>query len=149
MEWDVQEHLYFEKSNDWLASVGIITAALAVLAFMFNNILLMVLIIVAAATIVIVHARKPEMMHVSIGDIGVRAGNTLYPFSSLEGFSVVEHPMEHKIILESNRHFMPHIYIPIADDVDLGEVRRELLKHIQELDLRESMMHMWLERWGF
>lgn len=149
MEWDVPEHLYFEKTNDWYASVIIVAGALIALEFMFNQWLLIALTIVATAAIILVVSRKPEIMHVAITNTGVRAGHTFYPWASLDAFAVVEHPWENKIILESNHRFMPHIYIPIARGIDLGAVRAELLKHLAEKHITESPLHLLLERWGF
>ena len=149
MEWDVPEHLYFEKSNDWYASVIIIAGALVALEFLLQNFLIIVLTIIATVAIILVSSRKPEMMHVAIGNLGIRASNTLYPFSSLDAFAVVEHPHENKILLESNRHMMPLIYIPIPEDADLGEIRELLLDYLPEKDLRESPLHLLLEKLGF
>lgn len=149
MEWDVPEHLYTEKTNDWYASFIIVSGAIVALEFMFNQWLLITLTIVATIAIVLVVSRKPQMMHVALTSTGIRAGHTFYPWSSLDAFAVVEHPLENKIILESNHRFMPYIYIPIAKDVDLGSVRTELLKHVSEKHLTESPLHLLLERWGF
>lgn len=149
MEWDTLEHIYEENSNDWFASVILIAGSLIAVAFLMNNFLMITLIVIGTITFILLAARKPDMMHVEIRKTGVRAGNVLYSYSSLDGYAIAEYHHENRLLLESNRHIMPLIVIPIPHDVDLEEVREAMDEYLPERELHESMGHLLLERLGF
>lgn len=149
MEWETLEHIYYEKSNDWYASVILIAGSLIALEFLMNNFLLITLTFVATVTFILLAARKPELMHVSITPSGIRAGNLLYTYTSLNGYSIIEYAHETRLLVESNRHIMPLIVIPIPDDIDLDELRQTLNEFLPEKELHESVPHLLLERLGF
>lgn len=149
MEWDTLEHIYEENSNDWYASVILISGSLIAVEFLMNNFLMITLTIIATITFILLAARVPDMMHVEIRKTGVRAGNILYSYSSLDGYAIAEYHHENRLLLESNRHVMPLIVIPIPHDVDLETVRETMNEYLPELELRESFAHLLLERLGF
>ena len=149
MEWSTLEHPYTEKTNDWYASVILISGALIAVEFLINNFLLITLTIIATATFILLAARKPEMMHVEIGSQGIRAGNILYSYHSLDAFAVVEYHHETRLLLESNKHIMPLIVIPVPEDVDLEELHTVLGQYLEEKELHESLAHLLLEKLGF
>lgn len=149
MEWDTLEHSYHEKTNDWYLSVILIAVALITVEFFMNNFLLITLTFIGTITFILLAARIPEMIHVEIRDMGIREGNLLYPYQSLDAYTVTTDGHEMKLLLESNRRLMPLIVIPISDDVDPDQVRVELDKHLPEKELHESLAHLLLERLGF
>lgn len=149
MEWRTLEHAYIEKTNDWYASVILISGALVAVEFLTSNFLLITLTFIATATFILLAARKPDMMHVEILKKGVRAGNVLYSYHSLDAFAIVEYHNEDRLLLESNKHIMPLIVIPIPHDVDLDDLRETLSEYLDEKELHESFAHLLLERLGF
>lgn len=149
MEWATLEHFYSEKTNDWYASVILIAGSLVAVEFLSNNFLLITLTVVATVTFILLAARRPEMMHVAITKTGIRAGNLLYSYHSLDAYAIAEYHHETRLLLESNRHIMPLIVIPIPDDVDLDELREALNLYLPEKELHESFAHLLLERFGF
>ena len=149
MEWDTLEHAYHEKNNDWYASVILIAGALIAVEFLFNNFLLITLTFIASVALILLAARRPELMHVEIRDTGVRAGTLLYPYSSLDGFAIAEYDHARRLLLESNRHVMPLVVIPLPDDLEPEVLRKELSKFIPEKELHESLPHLIFERLGF
>ncbi|OGZ08751.1 MAG: hypothetical protein A3D65_04070 [Candidatus Lloydbacteria bacterium RIFCSPHIGHO2_02_FULL_50_13] len=149
MQWETLEHQHREKTNDWYASVIIIAGALIAIEFLLNDFLLITLTVVGTIAFLLLSVRRPEMMHIEIGSRGVRAGNTLYPYSSLDGFAVAEYPHEHRLLLESNRHFLPLIVIPIPDEVHADDVHDEIAQYLPQKELHESFPHLLFERLGF
>src|SRR3989338_8773772 len=132
MEWETLEHSYSKKTNDWYASVILIAGALVAVEFLFNNFLLITLTIVATFALLVLAVRRPELIHVEVRNNGIRAGNTLYPYVSLDGFTIARHHEEERLLLESNRHFMPLIVIPVADTVPIDELRDLLAQYLPE-----------------
>lgn len=149
MQWDVLEHTYTEKSNDWYASVFIIAGALVALMFYLKNYLSVALVIIGTFTFLLLAVRKPEIITVKLTKSGITAGDTTYPYSTLDAFSVYEHENVHKIILESKSFFAPLHVIPIAEGVDLEEVREFLLDYLPEKEMHEPLAHILMERLEF
>jgi hypothetical protein len=149
MEWDTLEHAEVEHSNDWKASVILVAGSLIAVEFLFGYYIGIVLTFVATATLLLMAARKPEMIHVEIKRNGILAGTLFYPFRTLDGFSVVEHTNEHRLLLESNHRLMPLIMIPVADTIDPEDLHEFLSKFIPEKELHESLPHLLMEKLGF
>ncbi len=149
MEWTTLEHVYEENTNDWYASVILISGSLIAVEFLMNNFLMITLTIIATITFILLAAHKPDIIRVEIRKTGVRAGNILYSYGSLDGYAIVEHHHENRLLLESNRHIMPLIVIPIPHDVDLEAVREVMNEYLPETEIHESFGHLLLERLGF
>ena len=149
MEWDTLEHSYSEKTNDWYASVILIAGSLIAVEFLMNNFILITLTFIGTATFILLAARRPEVMHVTITKKGVRAGNTLYPFRTLDGFAIAEYEHEGRLLLESSRHVMPLHVIPLAHEIDPDDLREVMSEYLPERDLHESLPHLLFERLGF
>lgn len=149
MDWETLEHRYIEKTNDWFASVILIAGSLVAVEFLFNNFLLIALTVIGTFAFLLLAVRRPALMHVEVRSSGIRAGNTLYPFVSLDGFAIAEYPMEKKLLLESNRNLMPLIVIPIPDEIEQDELRDLIAEYLPEKELHESLPHLLFERLGF
>jgi hypothetical protein len=149
MQWDVLEHTYTEKTNDWFAATIVIAGALVALMFYLENYLSIALVIIGTFTFLLLSVRRPENMMVKLTNFGVIAGNVTYPFSTLDAYNVVEHESVHKIILESKRFFAPLHIIPIADGIELEEVRDFLADYLPEKEMHEPFAHRLMERLGF
>ncbi|OGZ05788.1 MAG: hypothetical protein A2942_00830 [Candidatus Lloydbacteria bacterium RIFCSPLOWO2_01_FULL_50_20] len=149
MEWETLEHKYTEKTNDWYASVILITGSLVAVEFLFNNFLLITLTVVGTFAFLLLAVRRPELVSVEVRSSGIRMGNTLYPYVSLDGFAITEHGEERKLLLESNRHLLPLIVVPISDEIYADELRDLLAQYLPEKELHESLPHLLFERLGF
>lgn len=149
MQWETPEHRHNEKTNDWYASVVLIAGALVAVEFLLNDFLLIALIVIGTFAFLLLAARRPEVIHVEIGKTGVRAGNVLYPYTSLDGFAIAEYPAERKLLLESNRHIMPLIVIPVPETVNHDELHDTLVQYLPQKELHESLPHLLFERLGF
>lgn len=114
-----------------------------------NNMILITLTFIGTVAFLLLAARRPEMMHVEIRNNGIRAGNTLYPYSSLDGFAIAEYEHEARLLLESNRHIMPLIVVSLSQEVDLDQMRDLLAQYLPETELHESLPHLLFERLGF
>lgn len=149
MEWEALEHSYTHKTNDWYASAILIAGSLIAVEFLMNNFLLVTLTFIATATFILMASREPGMVRVEIRKNGVRVGETLYPYQSLDGFAIIEYTPERRLLLESKRVFMPLIVIHIDHDIDTEELHSELAQYIPEKALHESLPQLLMERLGF
>ncbi len=148
ISWNAPTHTYREKTTDWYWSVGIITLAIAVVCFIFSQVLTGIFVIVAAITLVL-HASKPaKVVYHEINDRGIIVDSVLYPFLSLESFWISHEIKPDKILLKSHKTFMPLIVI-LIEEADPEEVREVLLKYIAETEHHQQLLNHAFEWLGF
>ena len=132
IEWDAHEYEHKERSPDWFWAVGIVAFALAFASIILGNVILGILILVATFALITFAKRDPDEIHVVIDEKGITRDKIRYLFSSLESFWVdLEHPHK-KIIIRSEKLFMPYIVIPLAEEVDTERLRRILSRYMHE-----------------
>jgi hypothetical protein len=149
--WQALEHNHYKKKTaDWFWGLGIITAGLAVLIFFFGNFLFGVIIILFAITSSLLANRKPQVVEFEITRKGVRAGNILYPYSSLESFWVDDGEFHDKIIFKTRKSLHPYIIIPFDSTQTNPEVIADfLLDYLNEEEMDEPIHQIFLEILGF
>ncbi len=148
ISWSAPEHLYVEKKSDWYWAVGIITLAIAAVAFIFGNVISGIFVVVAAVALVLHASRPPQIVSYQINDRGVVANDVLYPFLTLDSFWVPHDEFPSKIIIKSRKLFMPFIVIYI-DEVDPEKIREIMLNYIAETEHHEPFLKHVLEYLGF
>ena len=149
ISWDAPERHVAEKNSDWYWAVGIISFTAAALAFMFGQVIFGILIVVSAVALTLYASITPRVLHVEINDRGIIVDNTLYPFLHLESFWIDPHYFPSKIILKSQKTFMPFMHVHIDENIDPEEVRQILLNYIAETEHEEPLSVKLMERLGF
>lgn len=150
IEWMAHEHHHQNRSNDWYWGIGIIAILLAVLAIYFGNIVLAMFIVLAGFTSILQAHAKPKVIKYSITRKGIKAGESSFPFSTLESFWVIDEDVDDKIILRSTKFMMPFIVLPYdSTNTDPEEIRDYLLEYIDEEEMQEPFMQIVLEKLGF
>lgn len=126
LEWDAHAYEHKERSTDWYWAVGITTVGLVLAAVILGNILFGLLILVSAVSLSLFINRPPETIHIAINGAGVRRDNVMYPFETLAAFWIdLDHPHK-KILLRSQKKFMPLIIIPISEEVNTEKLHTHL-----------------------
>ena len=148
ISWSAPEHYYVEKKPDWYWAVGVITLAIAAVAFIFGNTITGIVVIVAAVALVLHASRPPRIVTYSITDRGIVANDVLYPFLSLESFWIPHDEFPPKLIIKSRKTFMSLIVLYL-DEIDPEKVRETMLTYIAETEHREPVLKHILERLGF
>lgn len=148
ISWEAPEFIPHEKGPDWYWAVGVIAITLAVAAIMFGNILFALVILAGSLTLTLQASRDPDMISFTLDEDGVQAGDTLYPYSSLKSFWVENNPHEQKILLQSEKVWMPYIVVPIAE-IDPEEVRNFLIEYLPEEEHQEPLSQKVMEYLGF
>ncbi len=147
--WEAPEHRHIEKTTDWYWAVGIIAISASAASIMFNNVLFGVVILLAAATMILFSHRTPKMHTFELSARGLRIQKTLYPFASLEGFTLDEDaPFGPQLILKSRHLLMPLIIVPIPDEC-VDDIDDIISTRLRELRLEEPLSHRLLEIFGF
>lgn len=148
ISWQAPAHYYVEKRSDWYWAVGIVTLALAVVAFLFGEFVTGVFVIVAAIALVVHASKPPHLVSYEINDRGILSDDTLYPFLSLDSFWIPHDELPPKILVKSRKLFMPLMVIYI-DGIDPEQVRQVMLRYIAETEHREPLLKKVMEWAGF
>lgn len=154
ISWQAPVHEHREHSTDWYWVVGIITVALAASFIIVGNILLALIILIGIGTLLLHMKHPPHRENFEISRKGIRAGNKLYVWNSLEAFWILEeHKTENehiqpKLLLISERPFMPQIVIPL-DDAPLEEIHEALSGRLQEVPQAEPFPSRIMRKLGF
>ncbi len=149
--WRALDHIKEKKSEDWFWIVGIVAIGMTILAIFFNNILFALLIVLATfASFLLAHS-APREIDYEISRKGIRAGDIVYPFSTVESFWVVDEDgyERDRILVKSKKFFMPMITIPVGKAADLEEIREFLLQFTKEEELHEPFYEYLMHVLGF
>lgn len=147
--WEAPEHHHIEKSGDWFWALGIIALCGAVAAFFFGNFLFAILILIGAFAMALVAVQKPKVLAFSVSTRGVRVGEKIYPYSTLESYFIDEEsPNGPQLLLKSKHLYMPLIIMPIPPEYT-DDIEDLLLDRLPEEELEEPLAHKVLEIFGF
>ena len=147
--WEAPEHYYQEKGGDWYFSLAVITIAVVVAALMFGNILFALLLALSGFALGIIGAKRPSIVPFAVTVRGIRVGDELYPFSTLNSYHIDEEDFRGpQLIILTKKHFLPLLVIPIPagyiddiEDILQGRIKEELLQ--------EPLFMRVLEKFGF
>ncbi len=154
ISWQAPEHEYREHSADWYWVVGIITISLAVVFIIAENILLSVVVVIGIGTLLLHSKTAPKIIECALSRKGIRVDTKLYPWESLESFWILEESqsgeihINAKILLISKKPLMPHIVIPLDQDL-VEEVHEVLSQMLPEEPQVEPLPDRIMRRLGF
>jgi len=148
LHWETHEYEDKKRNSDWFWAVGILTIGVAVTSVILNNVLFAIVVILASFGLLLYAARKPKVVDVVLDDKGVRVHDIFYPYHTLESFWVEDQENHPRILIKSQKLFMPYIHVPLGDP-NLEEVRDYLISHIPEVFHSESIFHKIIDRLGF
>jgi hypothetical protein len=152
--WSAPADDHQEHHADWYWAVGITAVSLAVAFFIVGNALLSLIVIIGIGTLLIHAKQSPEILEYELSRKGIRAGKTFYPWETLESFWVLE---EHepkkerggaKLLLTSQKFFMPHIVIPLTN-APIEDVRHALEQILFEEPQTEPLPDRLMRKLGF
>ncbi len=146
--WDVLEFNPETRSTDWYWALGLIALSLAIISFIFGNVLFGIFIIIASVTLSVLAIRRPKIIHYEISAGGISEGTQFFPYSNLRAFHIIEVNSEAMLLLELDRWLMPIITIPISENLDAEEIGNYLSRFVTEKELQEPHLHYFLEYIG-
>jgi len=150
--WEALEHDHVEKKPDWFWAVGIVAVAGAILAIYFENVLFAIVILVGAFASMLHGHTPPKSLTYEIGRKGIKIGDSIFPYSTLESFWVLdeEDNSKDKIFLKSQKFLMPLVIMPFdSREIDAESIREYLLDYLDEEELEEPLSQIIMERFGF
>ena len=151
IKWRAHEYFHQEKSNDWYWGLGVISISGAVISIILGNTLFAIVIVLFAFAASMQAHRPPKMLDFELSPRGLVIDHILYPYSTLEAFSITEqhlHKPDPQILVKSKKALMPYLHVPVEEH-DIEDIRNYLLQHIKEEELHESILEKLLEYFGF
>ncbi len=149
ISWEAPEHHHLEPSTDWYWVLGIGAITLSAIVFFFGNFLLAVLILVGAVAIGLAASKPVATIPFAVSTRGVRVGDRIFPYSTLESFYLDEdgdHGPE--VLLKTGSFFMPLIIFPIPEE-HFDEIESILESKLPEEHLEEPFLIKVLEFFRF
>lgn len=150
-EWEGREYEHTPRSADWYWVLGIIAAAGAIAAVLFESYLLALLIVVAAAAVALRAAKEPPVHRFTLVEDGLLIGEEMHPFRKMHSFSVFESidgSLPPELSIKNDSWFTPHFVIPLAD-VDVDLVYDHFLKHVDEDEHKPTVVDLVAAWLGF
>ena len=144
ISWLAPSHEHREHTGDWYWAVGIIIVALAVAFFITGNILFSFILIIGGGMIFYHQKHPPTFLEHEISRKGIRVGDVLYTWDTLEAFWIQEEQETRsgligaKLLLVSQKQFMPQIVVPL-DNAPLEDVRHLLSRMLHEVHQKEPI----------
>ena len=148
LSWSALEHEYIERNPDWFWMVGITALGGAILALVFGNTLFALFIVIGAVTLSLYALKHPRHINLEINSRGILIDVDIYPYQTLESYCIHEHGDSFRLLIKSQKIFMPYISVPL-DDTPPAEVRKALVHYLPEIYVPESISEKLMERLGF
>lgn len=149
MEWDAYEYEHKDRGSDWFWAVGIISFAVAIVSVILGNIIFAILVLVGAFALSLFANREPNATHVIVDEMGIARGKVKYPYSALASFWIETNSSHKKILLRSEKIFMPLIAIPLGEGVDVDKLHDNLSEFLKEEFHSLPFVERMLEYFGF
>ncbi len=147
--WEAPEHHHIERGGDWFFALAVITGAIVIAALFFGNFLMALLAILCGLTTAVSAGRAPRIIEFSISPRGIRVGDLLYPFTTLESYHIDEDDMRGpQLLVMSQKHFMPLLVLPIPEEY-IDDIEDILSPRLPEEFLEEPLFGKLLELVGF
>lgn len=151
INWSALEYEEKDRSVDWYWAVGIVALAVAIISIVYRNYLFAILTVVAAFTLLLYAARKPNIINFELGRRGIRVNKVLYPYTTLRSFWIHRHNNNRKgkLMVQSERMFMPYITIPLPDEPDADVIHDLISEYLPEEEHPENLSEIIMEKFGF
>lgn len=149
--WEAHEYIYREKTSDWYWAVGVIAVSVAVISFIYANVLLGILILIGSFTLALFGSRRPKSFRFEINGTGILIGKAFYAYGTIDSFWIEDNThieYQSKLIFKSKSLLSPLMVIPLEDH-DPALIRDYLLDHLPEEHHIEPISHKILEGLGF
>ncbi|MBP9718265.1 hypothetical protein KBD59_03145 [Candidatus Gracilibacteria bacterium] len=133
MSWVAPEYAHHEKSLTWFVGAALIILGLVIYGLMTNGWTFSIAVLVFAGTYYLIYRTPPQHVEVKISRAGVKIGRHIFSYAELRGFWIVYNPpFVSRLYIRMQTRLRPDVCIDLVD-MDVSEVKRELLEHMHEI----------------
>lgn len=147
--WEAYEFVQKKKRPDWFWALGVIALAGSAVAFIYGNFLFGIFIILATVAMMYFGTAKPHRIKYYIAVDGVHYDGRFYPFERLKSFWMEELGGEKRVLIKSDKTFLPIMVLPFEDDETGEEIFSILSEVLEQEEIHESHAHKIMDRLGF
>lgn len=146
MHWTAPSHTHITRSVDWMWGIGLAAFIGAGIAMYLHNYVFGIFILMGGVVMIMTYSQPAVEISFEINTDGIKVGNTMHLYTSLNGFTVKNKPKE-ILMIETKNYFLPVITIPLQEH-SANSVRVALSQVLTELDLQESRSMQFAEKIG-
>lgn len=131
--WMAPEYIQHPKSNIWYMAAAIVAGIVVVLDVITGNYTMAVAVLVFMAVYYYIHLKHPpKNIKITISRMGIKVGNMVFPFSSIQAFWIFYHPPHLTTLnLRVKEHFFSEVIIQLNHE-DPVPIREFLCGQIPE-----------------
>ena len=149
LDWEAYEYEFFARDRHWFVTISLATLALILVALLLKNILFAVLLAIGGFALMMHGTRLPDLVKYRLSPKGVRIHDQLFPYERLHSFWVHDEGRRRQIIIQVNRLILPHLVLPLPDEISDEQAREFLLQYLPEEHHDESLADMLFDYLGF
>tara|TARA_Y100000310_G_C20700785_1_gene829671 strand:- start:6619 stop:7089 length:471 start_codon:yes stop_codon:yes gene_type:complete len=131
LEWSDLEFDYRPKSTYWFQKVLGAGVIVVIISILLGNILFAVFIGIGTFVLLMIGSQKPKHESYAITKRGIRIGEKIHVFSTLESFWIREEEKPYKFVIKARGTFSPPIILPLGV-IDPDEIREHLQGRLRE-----------------
>lgn len=149
IEWEAPEFDPEAVGSELQLLTGALLIIGGIVAAFFKNFLFALLLVISGG-LVIAHAfRIPREIRFAVTGRGIRVGNRLYEYESLESFWIFyDPPLFRELSFRSRRAVVPDVRVPLGE-LDPLQLRKILLRFLPEAEQQLSLVDIVAKRLGF
>ncbi len=138
-DWHFAESATHQRGRLWYIIFSIIVIALLTFSYFGKNPLFAVILVLGLIVYIITEKRGPATFHLLVTEDGLLINDKFTGYDDLASFYIIYYPPQIKnLYLQPRNSFKQLVTIPLGDQNPI-EVRRFLLRYIQEDLAKEEM----------
>ncbi len=148
LRWNAPEYNHKPKNADWIWGIGLVALAGAVISFILGNYFFGIFIILSGIMLIVFSTIHPKECSFEINKDGIFIDKDLFIYKNIKGFKIRDANPYSKLIIETNKYFLPIYMIPVPHGLE-EEVYTTLLQIIPETEIDETHSSRFMEKIGF
>ena len=132
ISFSTEEHVHYDRTNDFYWGVGLATLVLVVLAFIFRDGLFGILLLIGVGMYFYISLKKPKSLDVVITNKDILIGDDLYKIENIESFNILDLKEGKELVLSTKRTYQPMVSVCIPYSV--SQNTKEILDSMLFLD---------------
>src|SRR4030042_629535 len=142
IQWQADEFSYHEKNTSWYLIFWLIFGILIGFSLFIKNILMIILFSIFAIILYFYSKREPRMLTYEISALGVKVGESFYPYEKMDSFWILYHPPVIKeLFIKNKKSLTPYLKIQLAEE-DPNAIRQKLIKYLEEELYEENLIEL-------
>lgn len=132
MEWNAPRYLRYERTWLWFVCLFVTCFGFAFYGYLTNSITMEVAFAILPLVLILEHRKKPSSVKVTVSEYGIRFGELVLPYSSIQRFWIIHNPpFVNELHLETDSKVHKEYVIQLMD-LDPTKLRQFLVTQVLE-----------------